>query len=256
MDFKANLLSSLAMHAAAICMLAAAGMAGSRREPEEIQIPVFFEAVEAAASSQEAAPPGRAENVREEQVENVLEEMEEDSPRQEENASEMDDVPQMENVPDLPPLDENADFVEQMPDAGPMEEYEPAEDDTPEDTSEEPVRENPAGWESMESPPEEDIPVEQEDRAKVAAGPSALGRIVPVYPRSARRRGHEGRVTVEVRIAGDGALDRAEVIVSSGYPELDESAVTAVKSARFAPATENGVRVNGLLRPTFDFKLE
>ena len=61
---------------------------------------------------------------------------------------------------------------------------------------------------------------------------------------------------VEVDVAEDGGLERAEVIVSSGFAELDASALSAVGSARFAPATKDGVCVRGLLRLTFDFRLK
>ena len=93
------------------------------------------------------------------------------------------------------------------------------------------------------------------ERAKVVAAPFALNRIVPVYPRSARRKGHEGCVTVAVTVAEDGGIVQAAVVASSGYGELDAAALAAVRSARFAPATAEGVRVRGELRLTFDFRL-
>ena len=97
---------------------------------------------------------------------------------------------------------------------------------------------------------------EEEERAKVVAAPIALNRIVPVYPRSARRRGHEGCVTVEISVAEDGNVVGAEVVASSGHDELDAAALAAVRTARFAPATEDGVSVRGELRLTFDFRLK
>lgn len=101
---------------------------------------------------------------------------------------------------------------------------------------------------------EEAMPTEQE-QAKVVSVPMALNRIVPVYPRSARRRGREGVVTVEILVSDSGEVSGVEVIAGSGYKDLDSAAVSAVRTARFAPATENGVRVHGSLRLTFEFRL-
>ena len=97
--------------------------------------------------------------------------------------------------------------------------------------------------------------VAAEEHAAVVSDPIALNRIVPVYPRSARRKGHEGVVTVAISVAEDGVVAHAEVVSSSGYKELDEAALSAVRSARFAPATSDGVSVRGELRLTFDFRL-
>ena len=43
--------------------------------------------------------------------------------------------------------------------------------------------------------------------------------------------------------------------VLSGHAELDAAALGAVRTARFAPATAEGVSVSGRLRLTFDFRL-
>ena len=93
-------------------------------------------------------------------------------------------------------------------------------------------------------------------QAKVVSEPMALNRIVPTYPRSARRRGREGVVTIEIVVSGSGAVTKVDVIGSSGHSDLDSAAVSAVKTAHFAPATEDGVQVEGRLRLTFEFKLK
>jgi protein TonB len=94
------------------------------------------------------------------------------------------------------------------------------------------------------------------EQARVVSNPVALNRIVPVYPRSARRKGHEGCVTVELVVSEEGGVSTADVIATSGHAELDAAALAAVRTARFAPATEDGVCVSGQLRLTFDFKLK
>jgi outer membrane biosynthesis protein TonB len=59
------------------------------------------------------------------------------------------------------------------------------------------------------------------EQAKVVSVPMALNRIVPVYPRSARRRGREGVVTVEISVSDSGEVSGVEVIAGSGYKDLD-----------------------------------
>ena len=97
---------------------------------------------------------------------------------------------------------------------------------------------------------------ESQEQAKVVSDPAALNRIIPVYPRSARRKGHEGCVTVEILVEEDGHVSEAGIVSSSGHAELDSAALGVVRTARFAPATENGVAVRGRLRLPFNFKLE
>ena len=94
------------------------------------------------------------------------------------------------------------------------------------------------------------------ERARVVSDPVALNRITPVYPRSARRKGHEGCVTVELSVSESGEVSSAEIISSSGHEDLDASALGAVRTARFAPATEDGESVRGRVRLTFDFRLD
>ena len=55
----------------------------------------------------------------------------------------------------------------------------------------------------------------------------------PVYPMSARLRGEEGAVKVNVTLRPDGTVKQAEVQVSSGFPALDKSALSALRKARF-----------------------
>ncbi|MDE2299513.1 MAG: TonB family protein [Burkholderiales bacterium] len=63
----------------------------------------------------------------------------------------------------------------------------------------------------------------------------------PVYPATSRRLGESGEVRLRVEIDTDGRARRISVHHSSGFPRLDESAVAAVRAARFTPFIENGV---------------
>ena len=94
-----------------------------------------------------------------------------------------------------------------------------------------------------------------QEQSRINSEPRALNRIVPVYPRSARRRGREGVVTLEILVSDTGNVSEAVVVGGSGHKDLDAAAVSAVRTARFAPATEDGVHVHGRLRLTFEFKL-
>lgn len=63
----------------------------------------------------------------------------------------------------------------------------------------------------------------------------------PIYPARARRDGEKGTVTLRVLI--DTAGRPAQVLLqgSSGHAALDESALSAVRAARFRPYAEGGV---------------
>ena len=98
--------------------------------------------------------------------------------------------------------------------------------------------------------------VQAEERARVVSEPTALGRIVPVYPQTARRRGREGAVTVEAGVSAEGRVEQVVVVSSSGHADLDAAACRALGSANFAPATEDGRNVRGKVRLTFQFRLK
>jgi protein TonB len=63
----------------------------------------------------------------------------------------------------------------------------------------------------------------------------------PIYPVRSRRAGEKGTVTVKVLIDATGRPTNVAVQGSSGHPALDESAVSAVRAARFRPYAEAGV---------------
>ena len=227
-----DLLASAAIHAAALgaAVTVDALLCNPGQEPEII--PICFEIVEEEAvpeSMHEIAPPAQ------------------------------------EPLPDIPPLGDAAagdaeaaevvaDEIQDMsyddiPDV--PDEYIP---DAPETTEEQPERQA-----SETAKPESAAAVRdkaRDERAQVVSDPVALNRIVPSYPRSARRKGHEGSVTVEITVAADGLVGGAEIVGSSGHAELDAAALDAARTAHFAPATVDGATVSGRLRLTFDFRLK
>lgn len=105
-------------------------------------------------------------------------------------------------------------------------------------------------------PPEAPQSSADTEHAAVVSPPTALNRITPVYPRSARRKGREGCVTLDVRVSPEGNVVDADIVASSGFADLDHSALDAASSARFAPATQDDTPIEGCVRLTFDFKLK
>ncbi|MEE9613809.1 MAG: energy transducer TonB, partial [Thermodesulfobacteriota bacterium] len=60
------------------------------------------------------------------------------------------------------------------------------------------------------------------------------------YPPSAVRNGEQGRLKIDFTIDRDGSVGDIKVVKSSGYPPLDDAAVTAIRLASpFNPFPEN-----------------
>lgn len=83
-----------------------------------------------------------------------------------------------------------------------------------------------------------------------------LVRPAPEYPRLSIRMGETGQVMVSVYIDEAGLPRTVLVLQSSGHARLDDSAVAAVKKARFKPYTQNGVPTAGWARIPIPFELE
>ena len=80
--------------------------------------------------------------------------------------------------------------------------------------------------------------------------------IKPEYPKGARQRGEQGDVVIEMTVNSKGGVDKASVVTSSGYAELDEAALRAVRSAKFTPAKSGRESVASTARLTLTFKLK
>lgn len=94
----------------------------------------------------------------------------------------------------------------------------------------------PAATPASQAPPAPAAP-----RAVAASAVRYLVEPDPAYPPISRRLGETGEVRLRVEIGTDGRARQVSVHHSSGFPRLDESAVAAVRAARFAPFIENGV---------------
>ena len=246
---------SLFLHGAVIGGVATAFWP-SPPAPEPESIPIYFEVVEAAAldaaeaSESTAAEPVNETAVPPQAVTPIADPLQ--SPSQDEGSVPLATEAVVEEARPDPASEEPVVEKESDPPVHSEEQpTDPVVDSVPEENSVVEPKPSPTTENSAAAP----AAVAAEERAAVVSDPIALNRIVPVYPRSARRKGHEGVVTVAISVAEDGVVAHAEVVSSSGYKELDDAALSAVRSARFVPATSDGVRVRGELRLTFDFRL-
>jgi TonB family protein len=76
---------------------------------------------------------------------------------------------------------------------------------------------------------------------------------MPHFPLEAIRAGHYGKVTLMILVDAKGEISDIRVDQSSGYPELDASAVDAAKHWMFVPAAKNGVPQPGWVRTPVSF---
>jgi len=66
----------------------------------------------------------------------------------------------------------------------------------------------------------------------------------PPYPGMARKLGEQGTVKLRLAISAQGAITGADVVQSSGFPDLDQTAVGWVMSHwKYKPAVQGGVAV-------------
>lgn len=174
-------------------------------------------------------------------------------------------APRERKEPPKPPASETMPHTE--PQEGPGEE--PAIPERDEAAlKEEPVREHcQAPEEHLEEAPEEtaeagrdafDAPDTPGDVRQEGVESEVTGAVVPrpEYPPLARRRGHEGTVTVKVRVDQAGKATGAEIIESSGHSSLDAAALDAALNASFRPARRAGVAVAGDIRIRYRFRLK
>ncbi|MFD2178138.1 energy transducer TonB [Veronia pacifica] len=80
--------------------------------------------------------------------------------------------------------------------------------------------------------------------------------IPPRYPRSARRRGLEGKLLVEVWLSQSGEQVKHVLLRSSGHSQLDRAALKAIKNWKFSGIAQNGVAIAHRVRIPVHFKLD
>lgn len=85
--------------------------------------------------------------------------------------------------------------------------------------------------------------------------PFALDNPKPVYPLSARRRGVQGVVLLQVNVSDEGAVTGIHIMRSSGFRILDIAALNSVKRWRFMPALQGELKVNSTVQVPIRFVL-
>ena len=84
--------------------------------------------------------------------------------------------------------------------------------------------------------------------------PKAVFRVEPVYPEKLREEGIEGLVVVKILIEETGLIEKTEII-KSAIPELNKSAIDAVKKFKFDPGKVDHTPVKVWVTVPFIFKL-
>lgn len=75
----------------------------------------------------------------------------------------------------------------------------------------------------------------------------------PRFPAEAAKAGHYGQVMLLIHVSAKGESDDIRVETSSGYPELDASAVDTAKHWIYMPAAKDGVHQPGWIRIPVSF---
>jgi protein TonB len=83
-----------------------------------------------------------------------------------------------------------------------------------------------------------------------------LVKEVRVYPPEARKKGIQGSTILDLLIDPEGRVGRAEVVRSSGSPELDQAAAEAARQFVFRPAETEGKPVAVKIRYAYRFVIE
>lgn len=97
--------------------------------------------------------------------------------------------------------------------------------------------------------------------AKVDTGPKVVSAVEYIqapqadYPAIARRLGEEGRVVMQVLVNDKGRAEKVEILKSSGFSRLDESAKLALLRALFKPYLEDGKPLPMLATASINFSL-
>jgi protein TonB len=86
--------------------------------------------------------------------------------------------------------------------------------------------------------------------------PKYATHIQPIYPEQAKRWHQQGVVVLALFINESGALDKVEIVKSSGFPLLDNAAIRAMKESRFDPALQGNLSVRSRAEVTITFRLE
>jgi periplasmic protein TonB len=91
------------------------------------------------------------------------------------------------------------------------------------------------------------------------SGPAGIGNThsTPPYPVDARAAAHQGTVVLQMTVGPQGDVMSATVVTSSGFPELDQTAVSwVVAHWKYKPAIQNSVPVTSRTQAAVKFDLK
>ncbi len=88
------------------------------------------------------------------------------------------------------------------------------------------------------------------------AEPDYLSNPAPAYPAESRRLGQEGLVILSVDVNREGSAVRIDIKQSTGYPNLDNAAIKAVRRWKFSPAKIGQLAVDSKVEVPIRFQLE
>lgn len=91
---------------------------------------------------------------------------------------------------------------------------------------------------------------------KVDERPAVARRVMPDYPRSARRQGIQGQVVVRIVVDKDGNPQACAVHSAAPEGYFEEVALQAARQMRFIPGKMKGTPVNTLVTVPFVFRLQ
>jgi protein TonB len=81
-------------------------------------------------------------------------------------------------------------------------------------------------------------------------------RVTPVYPSTARAARQSGRVLVQVNVSASGQATEVRVASSSGFPALDQAALSAARASSYLPKTVAGIPQPDSLTVPYAFRLD
>ncbi len=84
--------------------------------------------------------------------------------------------------------------------------------------------------------------------------PKLIKKVMPIYPKKCKEKGIEGTVILETTLDKKGNIKKIKVL-KSAHPELDESAIEAVKQWRYEPYIVDGKPRSVIFTITITFKI-
>ncbi|MBX9347811.1 energy transducer TonB [Chromobacterium vaccinii] len=109
------------------------------------------------------------------------------------------------------------------------------------------------------SPPQTSATAAAVASAPAAARPAqrnAWNNPSPPYPTRSIEEGEAGTVRLKMHISAEGTVQAVALDSSSGYPRLDQAAMTAARTWRFIPAKRGGKAIPYIFIIPIEFSLK